>query len=476
MPDAAVPALQPIAQFLAIGAPVVADTAVSADFAALLSQQVIDGTATALPEPGKILPAGRQDLAALQLPVVIVPKDLTSMGIEARIDGDAENEDEGAVDQAMPEILFPIFAMLSQPAPVEPVTRSAATPAMPAISMRVAPPTVQPMPEAVAPAATPVDAGQAMPAAKAAPASASIIIPPLAAAAVGIGQAMPASDAVGGADAARPVAAQSATPMNSIAFVMRAAPAAAPVVTAPVTVAAALPAVTSMVDAASPEMPLDVQPVDGKADVAARPVRVVAQPVADARNAAFAMQADPVADVAPRKVRHSADAVAGIDISAMPGAPSPELRGVTAATAASTVDTLPRERAVSLVETIATLRSDVRAGTLDLAIQHDDFGPISIRFEQSDDSVLVRFDTKDADLARLIADATPDLKSAGEPHGMRFERRDTAAGGNGGNANMTNTNMGGSHDAPRQGREPATSRYDPRSPSSPTRDRGGIFA
>ncbi|MBY8824441.1 hypothetical protein [Sphingomonas colocasiae] len=454
MPDAAVPALQPIAQFLAIGAPVAADAAVSADFAALLAQQVVDGTAMALPEPGKILPAGRQDLAALQLPVVIVPEDgVAEDGIDMPVADDAEGDDEGSADRAMPEILFPIFAMLSQPVPVraEPAAGTSDAPVASPSLMQPMAMTAPILPEGAAPVATQSPVTSAMPAAQVAPVAAPAVT-------AAPGQTMLSSDIV---EAVR-AAPAAALPTHSVAFVMRADPAATPVTATPF---AAAPSV---------EVALDARPVDGKAEQPvreARPARFVAQPVAEARNAALAIQADPIAEAAPRKSRLPADIAALFDPSPVPGAPTSEFRGVAAASATAAIDALPRDRAVSLVDTIATLRSEARGDTLSLAIQHDDFGRISVRFEQSDDKVVVQFDTQDADLARLIADAAPDLKSAGEPHGMRFERRDATAG-NGG----AGSNMGGSHDAPRQGRDAATTHGSQRPQSRPTRDRGGIFA
>ncbi|MGV3482310.1 MAG: hypothetical protein ACO1O3_20330 [Sphingobium sp.] len=458
MPDAAVPALQPIAQFLAIGAPVAADTAVSADFAALLAQQVIDGTATVLPEPGKILPAARQDLAALQLPVVIVPDDAVAEdGIEMPVADDAEGDDEASTDRAMPEMLFPIFAMLSQPAPVraEPVAETSAAPVAPPSPMQLAVMKAPILPEGTVPVATQSPVTSTMPTAQVAPAAAT-------ATPVASGQPMLSSDIVEAVRAAPAATAQPALPAHSVAFVMRADPAAAPVTAPPV------------VAAPSMEVTPDAQPVDGKAELPAREVRqarFVAQPVAEARNAALAIQADPVTETASRKSRLPADVAALFDPSPIPGAPTSELRGVAAVSSSAAIDALPRDRAVSLIDTIATLRSEARGDTLALSIQHDDFGRISVRFEQSDDKVVVQFDTQDADLARLIADATPELKSAGEPHGMRFERRDSTAGNSG-----AGTNMGGSHDAPRQGRDPAATHTGQRPQSRPTRDRGGIFA
>jgi len=471
MPDVAAPILQPMAQFLAIGVPIVADGAVAGDFAALLAQQVVDMPVPTLPVPGKILPAGRQDFAALPLslpvPVVIMPGEAALDGdIEDAVDGDAESDDDLAASAPLPEALFPILAMLTQPI-------STPTPTRP-----------EPL-TAERPATITVTAGDArrlaMPAIVPAEVRAQAVAPAANRAAAPIAdQATIISDIADTAAPARPAPVQPAqlqpaqlqpaqlqpTPAHSVAFVMRAAPVAASAAM-PIVQPAATPVVeirAAEVEAADADVEAPVQD--------ARPVRFVPQPVAEARNAAFALNADPVAEPVSHKRRAPVDAALATDASGLPVTPSNEIRGVAAPSATGAIDALPRDRAAALVETIAMLRSEAKGGTLNLAIQHDDFGPIAIRFEQADDSVVVRFDTRDADLARMIADATPDLKAAGEPHGMRFERRDAAGTG----ANMAGTNMGGSHDAPRHGREPAHTRSDQRPQSGATRGRGGIFA
>jgi hypothetical protein len=274
-----------------------------------------------------------------------------------------------------------------------------------------------------------------------------------------------------------PVAVPTSTPVFAAASITAtiAVPAQAQ---AQAPVMATTPAPTPALEAE----PILETPIDdvAKPDVSAREAvlaRSAPQPVAEARNAALALNADPAAEPVQSKQRTRSVASAMAELAALPGTPAHDIRAVTAAPAASTIDPLPRDRAAALVETIATLRSEARGDTLNLAIRHDDFGPLSIRFEQSDDSVVVRFDTKDADLARLIADAGPDLKSAGEPHGVRFERRDTSGNAtNNGASNGANNGGGtsGSHDSSRQGREqPRTQTY--RQPQS-RQDRGGIFA
>lgn len=477
MSDAAVPTIQPIAQFLAIGAPVAADAAVAGDFAALLAQQLVDASAPVVPEPGKILPVGRQDLAGLQLPAVTEAADpMHGDAIDTPIDGEAgaEEEDDAPADAVVPEALFPIFAMLSQPVPVRAEPVAAAPQPAPASS-------ASSMPEQPAAIVADGRAGALPPVAAAAPKPAAA--PIVAASAAGIVLPGMIADAIADPRAVRPAAVQPMlpapppAPAHSIAFTMRPAPAAMPVAAAPAAMsivdAAPMPAGQGA-DAALPEPARDARPAEGKADIAigeARPARFAA-PVAPTD--VFALQTDPAAEAMPRKARTTAGAGATPDVSAMPGAPSLEIRGVTAVAATNAVDPSARDRLVSLVDTIATLRSEGRGDALALSIKHDDFGPISVRFERTDDSVLVRFDTQDADLARLIADASPELKAMGEPHGMRFERRDPVAGGTGGAG--ADTDMGGSHDAPRQGRDPAFIRTGHRPPSSPTRDRGGIFA
>jgi len=485
MPDIAAPILPAIAQFLAIGAPVAADAAVSGDFGALLAQQIADVPQTVLPQTGKALPANRQDLAALPLPALILPGKAAPDGdadgaTDTDIDLKGETEDgDAAVDQPLPEIVIPILAMLTQPAPVRPEPRLAATSAP---DMRIARAAVseQTVPDgkaAAEPADAPAQAATAQrPAAVRLPAGAPIILPanivlPAAAQTTGV-QTTPA----------RPAA-----PAHGIAFVMRAATAASPIAQptqAPTmfTTEAIATAVTATVSAAPVpaaveepvlDVPLDTVAKPETSPREAAPARSAPQPVAEARNAALALGADPVAEPAHAKQRTRNVASAMAELASLPGMASLDVRAVTATPMAATIEPLPRDRATALVETIATLRSEARGDALNLAIQHDDFGPISIRFEQSDDSVVVQFDTQDADLIRLIADATPELKTAGDAHGMRFERRDTMGAGSGA-GNGTGTS--GSHDAPRQDREqPRTQTYRQPQPRH-AQDRGDIFA
>jgi len=437
MPDVAAPILPSIAQFLAIGAPVAADAAVSVDFAALLAQQIVDmPQPTAQPvmlQAGKALPAGRQDLAALPLPALILPGDAapdgdTDRDIDGAIDGDVdgdETEVDAFADLPRPEMLIPILAMLTPPAPIRVELRAAAVPVSDA---------------PIAPAPHPIMART--------PAVAPIVLP--------TNITLPTAGEIA------PIQATSAlptAPVQGIAFVMRADATAAPLPAAPVEPTRETPKIEA--DTA------DVSPRERA------PARFAPQPVAEARNAAFALHVDPAAEPASSKSRTRTVESALAELTAMPGTASHEVRAVAATSVAATVDALPRDRAAALVEAIATLRSEAKGDTLNLAIQHDDFGPISIRFKQSDDSVVVQFDTQDADLVRLIADATPELKSAGEQHGMRFERRDTMGTGNGA-SNGTGTS--GSHDAPRQGREQTRTQTYQRPQSRQAQDRGGIFA
>lgn len=445
MPEIAAPNLPSIAQFLAIGAPVAADAAVSADFAALLAQQIVDmpqpAAQPAMLQTGKALPAGRQDLAALPLPALILPGDAapdgdTDRDIGGAIDGDLdedETEVDASADLPRPEMLIPILAMLTQPAPIRVELRAAAVPVSDA---------------AIAPAPHPIMARM--------PAAAPIVLP--------TDIALPTMGEVA------PIQATSAlptAPMQSIAFVMRADATAAPL---PVVTLATAPAAPVEPTLETPKIETDTTDASPRERA---PARFAPQPVAEARNAAFALHVDPAAEPASSKPRTRTVESALAELTAMPGTASHEVRAVAATSMAATVDTLPRERATALVETIATLRSEAKGDTLNLAIQHDDFGPISIRFKQSDDSVVVQFDTRDADLMRLIADATPELKSAGEQHGMRFERRDTMNTGNGA-SNGTGTS--GSHDAPRQGREQPRAETYQRPQSRQAQDRAGIFA
>jgi hypothetical protein len=483
MPDIAAPILPSIAQFLAIGAPVAADAAVSVDFAALLAKQIVDVPQPVVPQTGKALPAGRQDLAALPLPALILPGEAaadsdTDSAIDTDLDAKGEGEEaDAASDLPVSGTIIPILAMLTQPAPIRPEPRLAAA-AMPDIRIMRAPAPELPVAADIADT-TEQPAPVVKPAAVRLPAGAPIVLP-----------ANIALPTVAQAAGLQTTPAQPAAPGHSIAFVMRAAispspiaapaPTSAPIFTAATvtaTVSVAAPTLTPALAPAPTAEPVLETPIDdaGKPDVSAReaaPARSAPQPVAEARNAALALNVDPVAEPAqPKRTRSVASAMA--ELAALPGMASHDVRAVTAAPMAAAIEPLHRDRAAALVETIATLRSEARGDTLNLAIRHDDFGPISIRFEQSDDSVVVRFDTQDADLARLIADATPELKSAGETHGMRFERRDTMGAGNGtGNGAGTS----GSNDAPRQGREqPRTQTYQRPQPRH-AQDRGDIFA
>jgi hypothetical protein len=215
MPEIAAPILPSIAQFLAIGAPVAADAAVSADFAALLAQQIVDmpqpAAQPAMLQTGKALPAGRQDLAALPLPALILPGDAVLDGdIDGAIDGDLdedETEVDASADLPRPEMLIPILAMLTQPAPIRVELRAAAVPVSDA---------------PVAPAPHPIMART--------PAAAPIVLP-----------ADIALPTVGEIAPIQATSALPTAPMQSIAFVMRADAAAAPLPVAPLATAPAAP-------------------------------------------------------------------------------------------------------------------------------------------------------------------------------------------------------------------------------------------
>jgi hypothetical protein len=394
VPDVAATTAQPIAQFLAIGAPVVADFGASGDFAALLAQQIPDVPQPVLPQPGKILPVERKDLAGLALPVELL---------------DAETEEEVPVEAAISVIALPIPTFLPEPAtpeaakPVEvPVTTVAALTREP-----VAAQNNDEAPTKPAAAHLPIAAGHSAP---------------------------------------KPVKAAAPKPAAQPAPTHTAAPTPQPV-------------------AAAPDAP--VQPkAEAKPDVA--PVREMPQPVAEARSVAFAMRADPIAaEPAAEKPRQRNTAAILADLSLSPSASAIDVRGVTAAAATAAIEPLPQDRAVEMIETIQSLRSEARDDALDLSIDHVDYGEISVRFEQSDDSVTVRFDTRDASTARLIAEAAPEFKSAADGTNMRFERRDTAAG----------TGSGSGQDTQRQGREPERTDLHNRQPRPrDTQGRGGIFA
>lgn len=138
------------------------------------------------------------------------------------------------------------------------------------------------------------------------------------------------------------------------------------------------------------------------------------------------------------------------------------------ATAAPTAPmSLSTEQAAALVETIQMLRSEAKSDAMTLAVDHDELGKITMRFDRTDHGVAVRIDSPDPSVAQLIANSAPALRSSGDNVGMRFERQDTSGSG-----------AGSSRDAPRQGagqdRNPTPYAQSSRPRASGQRD--GLFA
>jgi hypothetical protein len=128
---------------------------------------------------------------------------------------------------------------------------------------------------------------------------------------------------------------------------------------------------------------------------------------------------------------------------------------------------LSTEQAAALVETIQMLRSEAKSDAMTLAVDHDELGRITMRFDRTDHGVAVRIDSPDPTVTQLIANSTPALRSSGEGVGMRFERQDASSSG-----------AGTSRDAPRQGtgqdRNPTPYAQSSRPRASGRRD--GLFA
>jgi hypothetical protein len=128
---------------------------------------------------------------------------------------------------------------------------------------------------------------------------------------------------------------------------------------------------------------------------------------------------------------------------------------------------LSTAQAAVLIETIQMLRSEAKSDAMTLAIDHDELGKITMRFDRTDHGVAVRIDSPDPSVTQLIASSAPALRANGDSVGMRFERQDAAGGG-----------AGGSRDAPRQGagqdRNPTSYAQSSRPPAGARRD--GLFA
>jgi hypothetical protein len=598
VPDIAVPTALPTASFLALGAPVAVDSAVSADFAAILVQQDTEMVVPALPEAGKDLPAVRQDLAALPLPVAgdgerhqpeplkpimaDLPKALAIRSSQA---GKAVGKPQPIVAQAIQAETAPVIVTLDEtveadaprneskalvadaPTPDAPIKIARHDKTVEAIevdsteqdtdgehtddTLAVAPiiivrhdkaidavdadtdeardgdkqhapdttkaapiivtlpaarPVDAPVPARNAAVKTPVtaqpaptDATRAVPAAALTPASErKIDLPakPIPAAAIATLVARPVEAVAARMAAAqttaffaRPVAAAEVTerpaaapvPAKSVTFTMPSVT-ATPAAPAIETVAAPVPTATRIA-ARQAAQAIEGAPIDAViADapkvepVTVAPVAIATTtppPAAEARAVAFAALAEgfgqPVA--AKSKLRDAAIAVTTDTALATP-APT-DVRIVQAANPPAAVEPIG-VRAAAMIETIEALRIDARSASLDVSIRHEDFGPMTLNFEQTDDKVTVRVHTRDAELARMIADAAPTLKSAGEPIGIRVERRDAPGAGVDGSRGGAE---GGSQDAPRQGRDQGRGQsLVQQSQHRATRGRGGIFA
>jgi hypothetical protein len=598
VPDIAVPTALPTASFLALGAPVAVDSAVSADFAAILVQQDIEMVVPALPVAGKDLPAARQDLAALALPVAgdgeqhqpdalkpivaDLPKALAIRSIQA---SKAVGKPQPIVAEAIPAEIAPAMAtpdetvdadaprkeieapVANAPVPVAPVkigrhdkaieaieddsaeqdTDGDRTDDLPAVTpiiivrhdkavdaidtettatqadgekhaldatksapivvtLPAARPVDAPVPARNAAVKTPVtvpapsDATRAVPAAVATPASErKIVLPakPIPAAAIATLVARPVEAVAARMAAAqttaffaRPVAVAEVTegpaaaapvPAKSVTFTMPFVT-ATPAAPAIETVAAPVPTATRIaarqaaqpIEAAAIEAAIADAPKVEPAMVA--PVAIATttpQPAAEARAVAFAALAEGFGQPATTKSKLRDSAIAVTTDTALATPAPTDVRIVQAANAPAVVEPIG-VRAAAIIETIEALRIDARSTSLDVSIRHEDFGPVTLNFEQTDDKVTVRVDTRDAELARMIADAAPTLKSAGEPIGIRVERRDAPGTGVDGSRSGAE---GGSQDAPRQGRDQGRGQsLVQQSQHRATRGRGGIFA
>lgn len=476
MPDIAATTAQPIAQFLAIGAPVAGDSAVSGDFAALLALTPAPQQTTAPLQTGKILPAMRQDLAAL--PPIALPVAVPTLPAEAELAANLDVSDEPAAEAPVAAPIISVLALLprQENARIAPVLPRPVRDA--GIEPRIVPLEV----EAAAPAdVVPVETIVIEVPVKAAPAKAeteetvSEDAPVVETAPIVVATPVLLPDPVmRPALQAEPVAAietVTASPVEPVAQAI-----AAPVTAAaPAVKIAAAPAPAPQAPAVEATVRQAPEAIQQKADKGAAaeapaPVRHAPQPVAEARSVSFVMRADPaLAETAPVKRPRStaADLIANGDMAGLFAAAPADVRVVTATGTAQQITPLPEQRATALIETIETLRAEARGDSVSLEISHADFGPMTVDFDHQDDGVTIRFDTIDSDVAKLIADATPELKAAGEPLGMRFERRDSAA------------NAGTSQDTPRQGhnaRQDDTVNHNRRQQPRTAQGRGGIFA
>jgi len=453
MPDATAQISPSIAQFLAIGAPAAPVAAEKGAFAAVLAQQAGEAAAAPAKQAGKILPGERQD-PAIRVSPAIAGDAMRDGETEKDADADTEAFSDDATDAtpepAAPKPMVPVIALLPQPRPE----------AAPVIFKPTVLAEAQVRPDRPAPDAKPrAEAPAPAPSVPVRP----IVMPLPVTAREGIPGFGKAEAAAGHVDPIRIAPDPAIAPARN-PFPEKPAPVAPlPVAQTVAAMAADAAPAPDVQPVAKPELPIvDKTPVQSRR---AAPVLPAPQP-ADARSVAFVMRADPAAEPVSLKPRQRAAASSGEPAIAAGTQPA-DIRTVTAATAAAPADALGADRVNALIETIEALRSEAADnGRLDIAIDHEDFGPLSIRFEHAGDGVVVQFDTRDADLARLIADAAPDLKAAGDPLGMRFERRDSLG-----------ANAGGSGDASRRSREPGRTETDDSRPQPrQRRGRSGIFA
>jgi hypothetical protein len=162
----------------------------------------------------------------------------------------------------------------------------------------------------------------------------------------------------------------------------------------------------------------------------------------------------PDAETAPTLAQHLAPASHG-----------GERVPATAAPAAGAA--LSTDQAAALIETIQMLRSEAKSDAMTLAIDHEELGRITMRFDRTDHGVAVRLDSADPSVAQLIANSAPTLKSSGDNVGMRFERHDASGG-----------SAGTSRDTPRQGagQERSPTPYSQSSRPRASGRRDGLFA
>jgi hypothetical protein len=227
--------------------------------------------------------------------------------------------------------------------------------------------------------------------------------------------------------------------------------------------AAPLPAETTATTSRQEAVAPAAADASAGADRAALPLRATARQIraaqpatADAPRATDAETSvrAPLAETAPTIAQHLAPAGHGgerIIATVMPATTTP----------------LSTEQAAALIETIQMLRSEARSDAMTLAVDHDELGKITMRFDRADHGVAVRIDSPDPAVTQLIANAAPALRASGDAVGMRFDRQDGAGSG-----------AGTSRDAPRQGagqdRNPTPYAQSSRPRASGQRD--GLFA